>query len=106
MQHVAGNFADFIQPVETEYFLVRGDLEYGIGRRVNDRLTSLHVLFAKVFDDFSPAGGKVSEYSRDLCLADELIDHRFGKTIWIGGECALQNDSRHLPMTRRRVFAV
>ena len=53
--------AELEQAVESESRLVGGDLEHGITRGVDDRLTAPHVLQAKFGDDGGAGGMLVAE---------------------------------------------
>src|ERR1043165_3408407 len=105
-QHVARDFANLIEAIQRNDFLVRGDLENRISRGVDDWLLRLYVFVAELLDDFGAARRNVAEHARHMRSLNEVVDERLRKSIRIRGKRALENDPGHLPMTRCRIFAV
>src|SRR5207247_3899962 len=62
-EDLARNPAGFVELFERNVLLVRGDLEDGVGRRVDDPLARLLVLLAQLLDDLRPRGGFVAEHA-------------------------------------------
>ena len=60
----ARDAADLEQAIETESFLMRGDLQHRIGRGIDDRLAGRHMLFAKFDDDLGAGCMLVAEEAR------------------------------------------
>ncbi|MNT03927.1 hypothetical protein D3C72_1384840 [compost metagenome] len=50
-QLFTGDFTEFIQTIQAEGLFVAGDLEYRVGRGVENRLAGFHVLFAQLVED-------------------------------------------------------
>src|SRR5689334_16875224 len=106
IEYPARDFTNLVQPCERNHLFMRGDLKNGIGRRVNDGLVRVDVLFTQNFDDLSAGSRNVTEYSRHVSFAHEAIDNRSRKAVRVSREGAFENYPSHLPMTRCRVFAV
>ena len=62
-QLLARDAAGGVQLVERDDLLVRGDLEDGVGRRVDDPLARPHVLVAEALDDLGARGRHVAEHA-------------------------------------------
>src|SRR5437660_5475947 len=61
---------------------------------------------AKLFDDLRPARGNIPEHPGHVRATDEVVDHWLRKTVRVSWKRALENDTGHLPMSCRRIFAV
>jgi hypothetical protein len=83
---------------------VRGDLQDGVLRRVEDRPAGREVLGAEVVDRVDPVVGPVAE---ERALGDAL-EHRHDvrrEAVGIGRGRLLGDDAHELPVARRRVLA-
>src|SRR5688572_12177966 len=72
-QHLTSDRARVVQRLEWHYAFVRGNLEDGIRRRVNDELPGLHVVGPKPLDHLRPAGDDISN-DATTDAARKLID--------------------------------
>ena len=109
IDEASGDLAGGEQALEAEGLLVRGDLEDGIGRGVDDRLAARHVLDAEPDDDLGAGGVFASQHAGEARLAHQGLDQIIRKTRFGVGEIAPVESDRHthqLPVTRRRVLAL
>src|SRR5207249_7739346 len=61
---------------------------------------------AKLFDDLRSACRNIAEHAGHLRATDEVLNHWLRKTVRVSRKRALENDTGHLPMSCRRIFAV
>ena len=73
VHQVAGDLADVVEALQAEVLFVRGDLEHGIRRRVDDRLAGADVLFAEFFDDRRARRVLVAENAGQFRLLDQCV---------------------------------
>jgi hypothetical protein len=66
IQKIASDFADFVQPLQTEVLLMCGDLEHAIRRGVANRFAGTHMFFAELTNDFSPGSMLIAEDAWDV----------------------------------------
>ena len=57
-----------VEPVQTEMFLVRRDLEHAVGGGVADRTAGLDMLGSEMLDDRGPGGVAIAEDARQARL--------------------------------------
>src|SRR2546426_11331181 len=100
----ARDFAPAIEYFEWHDLFVGGDLKDAVGRRVNNRPSGSHMLFAKFFDDLGPRSGFVAQGAAADCSFKRL-DHTRRKTIWISRERVRGDDAAHLPVAGSGVLA-
>src|SRR5205823_1799317 len=74
--------------------LVRGDLKYAVGRRVNDQRAGSQVLRAELVDDLRTRCSLVAEYASSG-LARERVQEIAGETVRKDWKRALQEDPHH-----------
>jgi hypothetical protein len=84
---------------------VRGDLEHGVGARVDDRLLGREVLDSEPVDDLRARGRLVPEDAGNLRARHERIDDFGRESVGKDGEGAVERTAHHLPVTGRRVLA-
>src|SRR5579862_6176584 len=83
---------------------MRGNLKNAVARRVDDRKSRAHVIFAKFLDNFGAGGGLIAE----CAAADSPLKFRdkfFWETVRINWKRLLQPDAGHFPVARRRVLS-
>src|SRR5918994_313858 len=97
--------ARLVELLERDRLLVRGDLEDGVGRGVDDPLARLLVLLAELLDDLRPGGRLVAEHSA-AGLVHERVDHVVRKAVRVGRERLRRDDPHQLPVPGRRVLAL
>ena len=68
-EDLARDAAGVVELLERDRLLVRGDLEDGVGRRVDDPLAGLLVLLAELLDDLRPRRRPVAEHAAARCGA-------------------------------------
>ena len=95
--------AAVVELLERDRLLVRGDLEDGVGRRVDDPLPRLLVLLAELLDDLGPGGGLVAEHAAARAV-HERVDHLVREPVRIGRERCRRDDAHQLPVTGGRVL--
>jgi hypothetical protein len=83
--------------------LVRGDLEDGVGRRVDDPLAGPLMLLAELLDDLRARRRSVPEHAAPRAV-HEWVDHVVGKAVPVGGEGRRRHDAHQLPVPGRRVL--
>ena len=93
-----------VELLERDRLLVRGDLEHGVGGRVDDPLARLLVLLAVLLDHLGSRRGPVAEHAAPGAV-HEGIDHLVGEAVRIGREGHRRDDAHQLPVPRRRVLA-
>jgi hypothetical protein len=64
------------------------------------------VFLPKLFDYFRAAGGEIAENAGNPGFCNKVIYDSRWKSFWKRGKRLIENYSRHLPMTRGRVFPV
>jgi hypothetical protein len=81
---------------------VTGELEDGVGRRVEDRAAGRDVLGAELVDD---AGARGRLVAQDATADDgfERLDDLGREAVRIGRERVLEDESHHLPVSGGRV---
>jgi hypothetical protein len=84
---------------------VRGDLEDGIGRGVDDPLARALVLLAELLDDLRARGRLVAEHAAPRPV-HERVDHVVREALRIGRKRRLSDHAHQLPVARRRVLAL
>ena len=82
-QDLARRLAGLVELLERDRLLVRGDLEDGVGRRVDDPLARPLVLLAELLDDLGPRGGPVAEDAA-AGLVHERVDHVVREAVRVG----------------------
>ena len=97
--------AALVQLLERDRVLVRGDLEDGVGRRVDDPLARALVLLAELLDDLGAGGGLVAEHAAARAV-HERVDHVVREAVRVGRERLRRDDPHHLPVPRRGVLAL
>ncbi len=100
---LAGDGADPPELLDRDHVLVSGDLEDGIARGVDDRLSGAHVLLAEPVDDLGAGRGADREHlapDPPLVLADDLL----GEPVGIRPERFFDDEAHHLPVPGRGVF--
>ena len=103
VHHLASNRTDPPELFDGNHLFVRRNLKYRISRRVHDRVTRAHMLFAELVEDHRAGCRLVSE----RLPADPPFvfgDHLARKTVRIRAEGIIHDESHHLPMSRRRIF--
>src|SRR5262245_47958774 len=99
IKYPASCSANLIKSRQRNHFFMRGDLENGISRCVDNRLAGSNMFRAEILDDLRARGRNVSQYSGYPCFRDEALDHRRRKATGIGGKRLGENNSCHLPVT-------
>ena len=84
---------------------MRGDLEDGVGRRVDDPLARLLMLLAELLDDVRARRGLVPEHAA-AGLVHERVDHVVREAVRIGRHRGRRDDAHQLPVAGRRVLAL
>ena len=97
--------AAVVELLERDRLLVRGDLEDGVGGRVDDPLARLLVLLAELLDDLRPRRGLVAEHAA-AGPVHERVDHVVREAVRVGRERRRRDDAHQLPVARRRVLAL
>src|SRR5262249_31709767 len=77
--------AAVVELLERDRVLVRGDLEHGVGRRVDDPLSGPLMLLAQLLDDLRARRRLVAENAATR-LVHERVDDVVRKPVWICGE--------------------
>ena len=83
-EHLSCNFAHMVQFPKGDYVLMRGKLKNAIGRCVEDRKASTHMLFAQFFDDLCAGSSLVADDFASNGLFEGFYEVK-GKAMWIGG---------------------
>ncbi len=73
-EDLARRAATVVELLERDRLLVRGDLEDGVGRRVDDPLSRSLVLLAELLDDLGARSRLVAEHSAGGAV-HERVDH-------------------------------
>src|SRR5579862_6879498 len=86
-EDLARDAAALVQLFEGDRLLVRGDLEDGVGGRVDDPLARLLMLLAELLDDLGAGGGLVAEDTAARAVherVDDVVGSRAGTsgTAW------------------------
>ena len=103
-QNLARGLAHLVQFPERDHFLMRGDLEDAVGRRVDDRRAGAHVLLAQFLDDLGAGGGLVAERPA-ADAAFELAHHLGREAVRVQRERLGEVNADHFPMAGGGVFA-
>ena len=83
---------------------MRGDLEYAVGRRIDNRPARSHVLFAEFFDNLRPRGRLVAErFAADARF--ERIHDFCWEAVRVDRKRLFEMNARHLPVARGGVLA-
>ena len=104
-QDLARRAAARVQLLERDRLLVRGDLEDGVGRRVDDPLARLLVLLAVLLDHLGAGSGLVAEDAAAGAV-HERVDHLVREPVRIRREGDGGDDAHQLPVTGGRVLAL
>ena len=102
-EDLASRARGLIQLLERNRLLVRGDLEDGVGRRVDDPLARPLVLLAQLLDDLGAGRSLVAEHAA-AGLVHERVDHVVRKAVRIGGHRLRGHHPHQLPVAGRRVL--
>ena len=104
----AHRLAEAVEPLQPEGFLVRGDLQDGIGGCVADRHAGTQMLLAQVLDDRRARCMAIAENAGDAGALDDGLGqvfrecrHRVGKI----GPVERHRIARDFPVAGRRVLA-
>ena len=103
-QYPAGDTAGVVELLERDRLLVRGDLEDGVGARVDDPLPRPLVLLAELLDDLRAARRDVPE-DAVARFVHERVDHVVREAVRVGRHRLLRLDPHQLPVAGRRVLA-
>src|SRR5581483_7978343 len=103
-QNLPCDAAGVVQLLQRHGFLVRRDLEHGVGARVDDPLARLLMLLAELLDDLGAARRLVAEHAAPRAV-HERVDHLVGEPEGIRRHCLRCDDAHQLPVTGRRVLA-
>ena len=95
--HLARALARHEQVGLAQHVHVRGELEHGVGRRVEDHLTGGEVMRAEVLDHLGPAVRAVAAEAQTGGLLEPL-DHVRREALRIGGKRVLRHHAHHLPV--------
>ena len=104
-EDLARHAAPRVQLLERDRLLVRGDLEDGVGGRVDDPLARPLVLLAVLLDHLGAGRGLVAEDAAPRAVR-ERVDHLVRKPVRIGREGDGRDDAHQLPVARGRVLAL
>ena len=104
-QDLARDPAALVELLERDRLLVRGDLEDGVGRRVDDPLARLLVLLAELLDDVGAGRGLVAEHAA-AGPVHERVDHVVREAVRVGRHRRRRDDAHQLPVAGRRVLAL
>src|SRR5207302_3368594 len=96
---VARNSANFVKTIERHDLFMRGDLQNGICRRVEDQPAALHVLGAEFLENRRAAAGVIAD-ELDAGFRFDRVDEAVGEAF-VDGKRLLQNRSRQLPVPGR-----
>ena len=77
---------------------VRGNLEYGVGGGINNRMTGCQVLGTALVDDHGAGFGAVAEDALSAGRCAEGIDNVLGETVRIGREGCVEPQSGQFPV--------
>src|SRR5207237_852352 len=97
-QETARRLANLVEARQGHDLFVRGNLEDGIGGRVDDGLARADVLLAEFLDYLGAGGRVVAEDAGHSGLRDEASDDVGRESVWVNGERAFEYDSGHLPV--------
>ena len=108
VQQRAGDGAHLVDALEPEALFVRGDLEHGVGRGVDDAIAGCDMLIAQLLDNLRARRVAVAEEPRKARAPHEHVRQLCREARGFAGKLALvefHGDARHLRMSARRVFA-
>ncbi len=92
-----------VELLERDRLLVGGDLEDGVGGRVDDPLARLLVLLAELVDDVRAGRGLVPEHAARRPV-HERVDHVVREPVRVGRHRGRGDDAHQLPVPRGRVL--
>ena len=95
--------AALVQLLERDRLLVRGDLEDGVRRRVDDPLARLLVLLAELLDDLGARRRLVAEHAARRRV-HERVDDVVREAVRVRRQGLRRDDAHHLPVAERRVL--
>src|SRR6266699_2605318 len=101
-EHLSCNFAHMVQFLKGDYVLMRGKLKNAIGRCVEDRKASTHMLFAQFFDDLCAGSSLVADDFASNGLfqgASPII--AVDMCIWIGARSDAVEDHKNCSFKSR-----
>ena len=81
LQQFAYGFAQGVEALQAKMLFVGGNLEHGVCRGVDDRLAALDMLFTQAGNDLGARSVAVTDYAGQVCLLDDAVQQRLGKTI-------------------------
>src|SRR5215210_1799128 len=97
-KHLVGLFGSLIQFIERDYAGMRGDLENGVGRGVEDPGSRLLLLGAQLLYDLCPRGRSVPKDPAPR-LVLEAAQYFVGEAFRICRERVFEHEAHHLPMS-------
>jgi hypothetical protein len=104
-QDLPRDLAAAVELVERDRVDVRGDLEDGICRGVDDPLPGSLMLLAELLDDLGAGRRLVPQHSAARSM-HERIEHLEGETVPVGWKGLGRDHPHQLPVARRRVLAL
>jgi hypothetical protein len=104
-QNLARDLAALVELLERDGLLVRGDLEDGVRRRVDDPLAGALMLLAELLDDLRARGRLVAEHTAARSV-HERVDHVVREPLRVRRERRRRDDAHQLPVAGRRVLAL
>ena len=104
-EDLARDAAARVELLERDRLLVRGDLEDGVGGRVDDPLAGALVLLAELLDDLRARRRLVADHPAARAV-HERVDHLVGEPVRIGRERRRRDDAHQLPVACRGVLAL
>ena len=81
VDQLARDLTEGVQPFEPEALLVRGDLQYRVAGRVDDRVQRAQMLLAELRDDLRAGSMPIAENPADSAATDQ----RLGELPWKTG---------------------
>src|SRR5436305_9896425 len=109
IDQLARNLAYLIEPIETEYLLVRRNLEHAISRCVTDRPLAADVFGTQLLDDLRSAGVAIAQNARQPRALAQRFHELRGEAGLRAREIApveRDGDARDFPVPRRRILAL
>lgn len=106
-QLFTGDFAQFVEFIQTESFFMAGNLEHGVSGGIENRLAGFHVLFAQLIQNDRTGRVAVTEVTRQISAFDQFIQQLLREAVFVIGEISplKQNrDTGNFPVTRRGIF--
>ena len=108
VKQATGDLARRVKAFKAEAVFVGGNLEYRVGRGVDDRTTAVEMLLAKTLEDFDSRGMAVAEHARQAGFLDQGLQQLRWKTVF--GVCKMSkgladDDPGRFPVTGRGVLA-